>query len=233
MIKRILAFGAVLFALLLILSATPWWASAQQIARFITIEETSQVALDIGEMADSLDNIEDNLATDATHGDAVTLFPDGPMVMGEAKLMDGEPENTVEIGQAARVAIDTAGRTWTRPGGVCAAESRLQTVAIDTAASGNVELVALNSGDIVYVCGYDLVADGAVAVQFIYGTGTACATGETDLSGPMSFAANGGISVANTGVVQFKSALSNALCIENSTTGGVRGILKYVRTAAP
>jgi hypothetical protein len=128
---------------------------------------------------------------------------------------------------------DSLGRLWVRRGDPCADHARLQSVAIDTAASGNVELVALNGSDIVYVCGYDLVADAAVAVQFIYGTGSACGTGETDLSGPMSFAANGGMSVPNTGSAQFKNIAGNALCIENSTTGGVRGMLKYVRTATP
>jgi hypothetical protein len=136
-------------------------------------------------------------------------------------------------GDNATLNTDSLGRLWVRPGRPCDDEARIQNVAIDTAASGNVELVALNGSDVIYVCGYDIVADAAVAMQFIYGTGAACGTGETDLSGPMSLAANGGISRMVTGATQFKAPAGNALCIENSTTGGVRGSLQYVRTAAP
>jgi hypothetical protein len=255
--------------------------------------ELEVIADDVTRTADGIEALEAALSTDGTHGQAVTLFPDGPMVMGEAKDFDGSAlPNTVSEGQASRQAftlsgmafsflanedgtkelgkleddahasadyglpiwtrrIDTAassagssgdyatlntdslGRVWTRPGRVCDDEARITNVAVDTASSGNVELVALSGSDLIYVCGYDLVADGAVAVQFIYGTGAACGTGETDLSGPMSFAANGGISRPVSGAVQFKAPAGNALCIENSTTGGIRGSVQYVRTAAP
>jgi hypothetical protein len=136
-------------------------------------------------------------------------------------------------GDYASLNTDGLGRLWMMDGRPCADQARVTNVVVSTAASGNVELVALNGSDVVHVCGYDLVADAAVGVQFIYGTGTACATGETDLSGVMSFAANGGIARAVTGATQFKGAAGNAMCIENSTTGGIRGSLQYVRTAAP
>ena len=52
------------------------------------------------------------------------------------------------------------------------------TIPINTATSANVELVALVAGKSVYVCGVSLDNDTATTgLQFIYGTGTACATG--------------------------------------------------------
>lgn len=95
------------------------------------------------------------------------------------------------------------------------------------------EIVALNGSDLIYVCGYSVVATAATAVQFIYGTGTACATGETDLTGAWSFAANGGITQANGGVPQFVVPAGNAFCVENSGANAIEGHVTYVRTAAP
>ena len=136
-------------------------------------------------------------------------------------------------GDNATLNTDDLGRTWTRGGDPCQDHARVTTVAIDTTTSGNVELVALTSTNVIYVCGYEMVSTAAQAFQWIYGTGTACATGETDISGPMAFAANGGIAKANAGAVQFKTAASNALCIETSGTGQVSGYVTYVKTAAP
>lgn len=114
----------------------------------------------------------------------------------------------------------------------CADDSLVTTVAIDTASSGNVQLVALTSGQTIFVCGYDVIVDSAVDFQFIYGTGSACATGETDITGPMGFAANGGVVRSNGGSVQFKTAASNALCLELSGAVQTSGYVSYVKQVA-
>ena len=104
----------------------------------------------------------------------------------------------------------------------------VSSAAIDTASSGNVELVALVSGDIIHVCGFGFESDTATtSVQFIYGTGTACATGETDLTGPMTVLASTPVAVANGGATQFRTAASNALCIELGAATQVNGWVTY------
>jgi hypothetical protein len=107
------------------------------------------------------------------------------------------------------------------------------TAAISTSSSGNVEIVALNGSDLIYVCGYSVVAGAATGVQLIYGTGTACATGETDMTGVWSFAANSGITQSNAGVPQFVVPAGNAFCVENSGANAIAGHVTYVRTATP
>lgn len=129
--------------------------------------------------------------------------------------------------------LDNIGRVWTRDGNPCMDHDRITSAAINTASSGNVEVVALSGSTLVYVCGFSLIADAAVDVQFIYGTGTACATGETDLTGIWGLGANGGIAVPNAGAVQFKAPAGNALCIENSGAVQVSGHVTYVQTATP
>lgn len=103
-------------------------------------------------------------------------------------------------------------------------------VAISTASSGNTQLVALTSGMTIYVCGYMMVGAGAVDAQIIYGTGSACATGETDLTGAMSIAAaGGGMGDSSPFWRGLKTAASNALCIELSAAVQVSGILYYTQ----
>ena len=103
----------------------------------------------------------------------------------------------------------------------------ISSVVINTATSGNVELVALAAGKRVYVCGFTLDNDTATTgLQFIYGTGTACGTNETDLTGVMTVAA---LTVPNAGATHFVNAAGTAFCIELSTNTQVNGYLQYVQ----
>ncbi|MGE0463257.1 MAG: beta strand repeat-containing protein [Vicinamibacterales bacterium] len=157
----------------------------------------------------------------------------GGLAMAGSVRRDTAATSAGTTGDNATINTDALGRLWIRNGGVCADEARVTSVAINTATSGNVELVALASGETIYVCGYSLVASGDVDVQFIYGTGTACGTGETDLTGPWDLTTNSGITQANGGSIQFKAAASNALCVELSAAVQVSGHVTYVRTANP
>jgi len=102
-------------------------------------------------------------------------------------------------------------------------------VAINTASSGNTELVALTSSETVYVCGYTVVASGTVNVSFITGTGTACATGETALTGAMNLLAGGGVAEGSSFFRGMKGLASNAFCIKLSGAVQVSGILYYTK----
>lgn len=103
-------------------------------------------------------------------------------------------------------------------------------VVIDTATSGNVQLVALTTDQRFYVCGFGWESDTATTtVQLIYGTGTACATGETDLTGPMTLLASNPIAVANGGATQLVTPASQALCVELGAATQVNGWVTYVK----
>lgn len=136
-------------------------------------------------------------------------------------------------GDYSTLVTDSINRLWIRDGNPCMDPARISSVKISTSASGNVEQVALQSGQTIYVCGFDVIAGAATAVKFVYGTGTACATGQTDLTGAWSFAANGGVVHNNSGAVQFKTASANALCTNNSGANSIQGLLTYVQTATP
>jgi hypothetical protein len=171
-------------------------------------------------------------ATDVVEDAAETAGGGGPMVLSVRR--DTAASSAGTAGDNATFNTDSLGRLWVRPGVPCSDHARIESVAIDTSTSGNVQLVALNGSDLIYVCGYSvMVGATATAVQFIRGTGTACGTGETDLTGPWPFAANGGITQANAGVPQFIVPAGNALCIELSAANPVAGHVTFVRTSQP
>jgi hypothetical protein len=147
-------------------------------------------------------------------------------------LSDTLGNPTAPLIGAAMLAWNSTSSQWQRvqvPSAGCDDPAQVTSVVINTASSGNVELVALTSTQVVYGCGFIVAADGTVGVQFIYGTGSACATGETDLTGVFSLQAREGFVVSNAGAVQFKGAASNALCIELSTAIQVNGVFTYVK----
>jgi len=102
-----------------------------------------------------------------------------------------------------------------------------QSVPISTAASGLTQLVPLLSGRAIDVCGYVVVGTTAVNIKFSYGTGSACGTGTTDLTGALPVAANGG-AVAPLGLAPwFTAPLGQALCISLSGAVQTSGHLTY------
>lgn len=171
------------------------------------------------------------LASDVTEDAAETAGGGGPMVLSVRR--DTAASSAGTTGDNATFNTDSLGRLWVRPGNPCDDHARVQTAAISNSTSGNVEVVALNGSDLIYVCGYSLMAGAATGVRFVYGTGTACATGETGLTGAWPFAANGGIQQPNTGAPQFVVPAGNAFCTENTGANAIAGHVTYVRTAAP
>lgn len=107
--------------------------------------------------------------------------------------------------------------------------SGVSSAAISTSSAGNVQLVALASGETVHVCGFSLNADSAVGVQFITGTGTACATDEADLTGVYDLLDASDIVVPNAGAEHFQGAASSALCVELSGAVQINGHVTYVQ----
>ena len=100
-------------------------------------------------------------------------------------------------------------------------------IEVEVMTTANNELIALSSGKRIYVCGFTLDNDTAgTGMQFVYGTGTACATNETDLTGIMTIAS---LTVPNSGATQFATAASTALCLELNANTAVNGFLTYVQ----
>jgi hypothetical protein len=111
----------------------------------------------------------------------------------------------------------------------------MPTAVIDTASSGDNTIVAAKTGYTVRVTGYELVVAGAVTVQWFSDTGS----GKVKLSGAMSFAANGGVTVApmppsgsGAPMSHFDTAAGKALNLNLGGPVQVSGHLTYFYQAA-
>lgn len=91
------------------------------------------------------------------------------------------------------------------------------------------QIVALSSGKKIYVTNFNLHSAGTTTSKFVYGTGSNCGTGTTDLTDLYDFTASDGIvSGGGLGPVLVVPA-SNALCVSNSAAVHVGGSLAYTQ----
>lgn len=108
-------------------------------------------------------------------------------------------------------------------------------VPVNVVTVATTQLVALSGTQTIYVCGFQLSLTGATTnttAQFEYGTGAACGTGTTVLTGAM-----GGNSATSAVVVdmppastQLKTPAGNALCLVSAgTTVSIQGFVTYVQ----
>ena len=96
-------------------------------------------------------------------------------------------------------------------------------------------MVDAAAGKKVYVCGYAVVNHTAAVgtIKFIYGTkvSTDCDTGPADLTGVMDLPSTvGGALIFGSGTQAMKPVpAANQLCIVNTGTSGLNGVITYVQ----
>lgn len=107
--------------------------------------------------------------------------------------------------------------------------SSYSSVKIDNATAVTAELVALDTAKTIWVTSFNVVSAGTGTIKFVYGTGTACGTGTTDLTGAYNLTANGYVAVGSGLGAVLSVPKGNALCI--TTTGAVQrsGSVSYAQ----
>ena len=101
--------------------------------------------------------------------------------------------------------------------------------AISLATATTTQLVALSAGKKIYVTALNVIAGGTGNITFEYGTGTACATGTTVLTGAYPLTAQTGLSMGGgLGPVLIVPA-GNALCALTSAAVQMSGSLAYTQ----
>ncbi len=107
------------------------------------------------------------------------------------------------------------------------------TATYNAATSGSTQLVALTASQIIYICGYTITSNSAtgVDVKFVYGTGTNCATGPTDMTPPYTLDTDLMAGMVSNRVYgnALKTAASNALCLNASAAVTVRAEVQYTK----
>lgn len=98
----------------------------------------------------------------------------------------------------------------------------LSFVVISAASSGNNAIVAALASKRIKVISYAFVASGSVSAKW--------RSANTDLSGAMPFAANGGVALSSTPQAPlFQCAVNEALNLNLSSAVGVYGHLSYIQ----
>jgi hypothetical protein len=140
---------------------------------------------------------------------------------------------SVGSGTYAPIQADASGRTLVSTDGAVADPCMAPGIAksnFSVSVTADTELVALTSGQTIFLCGSSLTLGGtAPTVAFVYGTGTTCGTGQTSLTGAINPTAGLILNLGWGGTV-FSTAVSNALCILiTGTTPTIRGQITYVK----
>lgn len=101
--------------------------------------------------------------------------------------------------------------------------------ALSMSSSSTVQAVALAAGKSVHVCAFAFNADGKAAVRMVQGTGSNCATGQSNLTPPFNLEANGSIGLGSGVGRLVKSNLGSAVCVANSTNKQVNALVVYTQ----
>jgi hypothetical protein len=102
-----------------------------------------------------------------------------------------------------------------------------QSATISVTATNTTQIVALSASKIIRVCGFVASISLAGTAQFVYGTGTNCAVGTTNLTGAINIATGQVINAYGNPEV-FRTASANAICL-TAATGNVNGVLTYAQ----
>lgn len=164
-----------------------------------------------------------SFCVDHAQGDT-TSGKRAPMVQGSVTA--AAPSYTT--GQIHPYSLDLNGNLRT-VSSRCSDDSKVLSAQINSATSGNLEIIPLTASQVIYICGYDFVPSGTVSVQLVYGTGTNCGTGEGNITPLYSVTAQAGLVRANAGALQSKAPASNAVCVELSTTVDTAVMVTYVK----
>lgn len=159
-------------------------------------------------------------------------------LMGNGVTGTGSPRVTIASDNTAFAVNATAQAGTNRIGYIsddpCSQKTKLN-AAFSTSSGGPVSIVALSGSTVVYICSISAIADTAVKLSFIDGTGGSCASaqhaiwGSTTAANGMSLAANGGFTQGSgNGSVGVTTAAS-ALCLLQSGTSLIAGNVTYVQ----
>jgi len=104
-----------------------------------------------------------------------------------------------------------------------------QSLVYDNNSSGAVKLLSGVSTQRIFICGYNIWGGGTSTVKFEYGSGTACATGETALTPAFSVTAQNGPSDSSSAWRGLTAPPGADLCIKMGSGVAVQAIIFYTQ----
>jgi hypothetical protein len=102
------------------------------------------------------------------------------------------------------------------------------TALINVTAASTTQIVALGASQIIRVCSFSISMSAAGTAQFVYGTGTNCATGLTSITPAMPLLASTPWTMTGMNGSVFRTIASNELCVA-AVTGNAVGFVTYAQ----
>lgn len=118
------------------------------------------------------------------------------------------------------VCVSHPGRAETPSGQTCN-RSKIY----DASTNGATQIVA--PGGAILVCGYSFFSAGTVNFGLVYGTGTNCATGQTNITPAYQFTAQTGMSDNSPFFRGMNAPPNNGLCVNASAGVAVQAVIYY------
>ena len=155
----------------------------------------------------------------------------------QVKPWDGTNSISVKAGAATPVAADTALVVGLSPNTLgCAGQSIANTKKATLSQIASAQIITGAASKQTYICSIVIFSATAQSVNLVEGTGTTCATGIAGLTGGttastgMSLAANGSLSRGTgAGLTTFTAAAASNVCLLQSGTGQVSGVIIYTQ----
>lgn len=105
----------------------------------------------------------------------------------------------------------------------------VQSAKIDVSTAGLSQIIAGVAGQTIHVCSYWWFANGTGTVQWETGTGTACGTSTSALSGAAAVTPQTAISMPFSLQQYFNIPIGNALCINLGSSATAQGTVTYTQ----
>ena len=102
-------------------------------------------------------------------------------------------------------------------------------VKIDMSTATTTQVIAAVGGQNIYITSWDVIAGGTGNFKLVYGTGTNCATGTTDLTGAYNLTAQAGIAKGNGLGPVLTAPVGVAVCVVNSAPVQMSGSIAYTQ----
>ena len=104
-----------------------------------------------------------------------------------------------------------------------------KSVVVSGSSATTAELVALVTGQRVYVCGVVFSGGGTTTAKLVSGTGSACATGQANVTGAIELADNTTATLGYGYGSMARTTGGQAVCWTNTVGVQVSGILSYAQ----
>lgn len=173
--------------------------------------------------------------TDGTNTAAVKAASTAPVATDPALVVSLSPnsagitalgQNTRANSQPVTMASDqgTVGNVGADPS---SGKGTPASVPINVSTATTTQLVALSGSTKIYVTSFNVVAAGTGNIEFVYGTGTACATGQNALTGNYNLTAQAGLAPGDGMAAVLVVPSGNALCVLTSAAVQMSGSVSY------